>query len=160
MVRNKSFKAKIQEFYDDWLANGVHEYTAAGNMKPVSRRKIVGWVLQTWEILSKEMVYNSMKSSAFGLAVDGSKDDKISCFHEGKKTSNGRKRLENKMKSSSTCEPNEYLFMHTEEDIIAAAPSFTTIDENDDEYVTIEYYLFIIIVNFDFFAAKKSKMFG
>ena len=100
-----------------------------------------------------------MKSCALGLAVDGSKDDKISCFHEGKKTSNGRKRLENQMKSSSTCKPNEDPFMHTEENIIAAAPSFTIIDENDDEYVTIEDYLFIIIVNFDFFAAKKSKMF-
>ena len=129
MVRNKSFKAKIQEFYDDWLANGVHEYTTAGNMKPVSRRKIVRWVLQTWQSLSKEMIYNSMKSSAFGLAVDVSKDDKISCFHEGKKTSNGRKRLENQMKSSSTCKPNEDPFMHTEENIIAAAPSFTIIDE-------------------------------
>ena len=64
------------------------------------------------------------------------------------------------MKSSSTREPNKDLFMHTEEDIIAAAPSFTIIDEDDDEYVTIEDYLFSIIVNFDFLAAKKSKMFG
>ena len=43
---NKQFKAKIQEFYDDWLANGVPEYTTTGNMKPVPRRKIVQWVLQ------------------------------------------------------------------------------------------------------------------
>ena len=28
-----------------------------------------------------------MKSYALGLAVDGFEDDKISCFHEGKKTS-------------------------------------------------------------------------
>ena len=28
LVWNKPFKAKIQEFYFDWLANGVHEYTA------------------------------------------------------------------------------------------------------------------------------------
>ena len=38
-VWNKPFKAKIQEFYYDWLVNGAHEYTAAGNMKPVPRRK-------------------------------------------------------------------------------------------------------------------------
>ena len=101
-----------------------------------------------------------MKSSAPGLAVDGSKDDKISCFHEGNKTSNGRKSLENQIKSSSTREPNKDPFMHTDEDIIAAAPSFTIIDENDDERVTIEDYLFSIIINFDFLAAKKSKMFG
>ena len=79
-----------------------------------------------------------MKSCALGLAVDGSKDDKISCFHEGKKTSDRRKRLENQMKLSSTCKLNEDPFTHTEEDIIAAASSFTNIDENDNEDVNIE----------------------
>ena len=79
------------------------------------------------------MIINSMKSCALELAVDGSEDDKISCFHEGKKTSDGRKRLENHMKLSSTCELDEDPFMHT-----ATAPSFTIIDENDDEGVTIE----------------------
>ena len=33
-----------------------------------------------------------MKSCALGLAVDGSEN---ACFHEGKKTLDGRKRLEN-----------------------------------------------------------------
>ena len=138
LVWNKPFKAKIQEFYDDWLANGVHEYTTVGNMKPAPRRKIAQWVLQAWESFSKEMIINSMKSCVLGLAVDVSEDDKISCFHEGKKTSDGRKRFENQMKLSSTCELNEDPFTHTEEDIIAAAPSFTIIDENDDEDVKIE----------------------
>ena len=85
-------------------------------MKPVPRRKIVQWVLQAWESLSKEMIINSMKSCALGLAVDGSEDDKISCFHEGKKTSDGRKRLENQMKLSSTYKLNEDPFTYTEED--------------------------------------------
>ena len=44
------------------------------------------------------MIINSMKSCALELAVDSSEDDKISCFHEGKKTSDGKKRLENQMK--------------------------------------------------------------
>ena len=35
LVWNKPFNEKIQEFYSDWLANEVHEYTTAGNMKPV-----------------------------------------------------------------------------------------------------------------------------
>ena len=79
-----------------------------------------------------------MKSCALGLAVDGFEDDKISWFHRGKKTSDGRKRLENQMKLSFTCELNEDLFSNTEEAIIAAAPSFTIIDENDDEDVNTE----------------------
>ena len=93
--------------------------------------------MQAWENLSKEMIINSMKSCALGLAVDGFEDDKMSCFHGGKKTSDGRKRLENQMKLSSTCELNEDPF-NTEEAIIAAAPSFTIIDENYDEDVNTE----------------------
>ena len=84
------------------------------------------------------MIINSRKSCVLGLAIDGSEDDKISCFHEGKKTSDGRKRLENQMKLSSTCELNEDPFTHTEEDIIAVAPCFTIIDENNVENVNIE----------------------
>ena len=138
LVWNKPFKAYIQEFCDGWLANGVYEYTTAGNMKPLPRQKIVQWVLQAWESLSKETIINSMKSCALGLAVDGSVDDKNSCFRKPKKTSDGRKRLENQMKLSSTCELNEDPFTHTEEDIIAVAPCFTIIDENDGENVNIE----------------------
>ena len=61
---------------------------------------------------------------------------------------------------SSTSELNEDPFTHTEEDIIAAAPSFTIIDENDIEDENIEGWLFIIIVIFDILVAKKNKMFG
>ena len=42
------------------------------------------------------------------------------------------------MNLSPTCELNEDLFTHTEEDIIEAAPSLTIIDENDDEDVNID----------------------
>ena len=83
------------------------------------------------------MIIDYMKSCALGLAVDGFENDKISSFHEGKKTSDGRKRLENQMKMSSTCKLNEDPFTHTEKDI-AAASSFTIIHENDDEDVNIE----------------------
>ena len=79
-----------------------------------------------------------MKSCAVGLADDGSKVDKILWFHEGKKSSDGRKRLENQMKLSSTWELNEDPFTHSEEDTTAAAPSFTVIEEDGDEDVNIE----------------------
>ena len=40
-------KEEIQEMYDDWLANGKHEDTAAGNMKPVPRRFVVEWIIKS-----------------------------------------------------------------------------------------------------------------
>ena len=56
------------------------------NMKSVPQRKIVQWIMQACESLSKEII-NSIKSCALWPAVDAYKDDKISCFHEVKKTS-------------------------------------------------------------------------
>ena len=60
-------------------------------MKYVPRQRIVQWILQAWERLSKEIISNSMQSCALGLAVDGSEDEKFSYFHKGKKISDGRK---------------------------------------------------------------------
>ena len=72
-----------------------------------------------------------MKSCALGLAVDG--------FMLPRRQENfrWRQKLENQINLSSTCQLNEDTFTHTEENIIAAAPSFTIIDENDDD-VNIE----------------------
>ena len=67
VVWNKLFKGKIQETYD-WLANGKHEYTAAGNMKSVPRMLVV----------PNETVAISMKSCALALSVDGTEDGLIS----------------------------------------------------------------------------------
>ena len=44
--------AKVAEYYDSWLANGIHEYTKAGNLEPVPRRMVVQWVLKLWKKLS------------------------------------------------------------------------------------------------------------
>ena len=46
VVWKKPFKAKIVEYYE-WLANGIHQYTAVGNLKYVPRRsgEVVKWML-------------------------------------------------------------------------------------------------------------------
>ena len=50
---NKPFKSRIAKFYDNWLANGVHQYTEAGNLKAVARRLVVMWLLEVWKEISK-----------------------------------------------------------------------------------------------------------
>ena len=52
---NKPFKGYIMEFYDEWLATGVHQYTEAGNMKPASRELVVTWILEAWRRLDKTL---------------------------------------------------------------------------------------------------------
>ena len=89
LVKHKFFpmsivKGRIEEFYDDWLANGKHEYTDAGNMKPVPRRLVVEWVIKSWQDIFKKTLAKSMKSCDLILAIDGTQDDLVSCFKKGK----------------------------------------------------------------------------
>ena len=59
---NKPFKGYIMEFYDEWLATGVHQYTEAGNMKPTSRKLVVTWILEAWRRLDETLITKSFKS--------------------------------------------------------------------------------------------------
>ena len=42
---NKPFKARMTEFYDQWLSEDVHQFTEGGNMELPSRKRIIEWVL-------------------------------------------------------------------------------------------------------------------
>ena len=106
LVWNKPFKARIQESYDDWLANAKHRFTPAGNVKPLPRRLVVEWVLKSQEKLSCETLSSSMKYCAPGLAIDGSEDNLISCSKEGKKCEDGGSRLISKPNASPTGQGN------------------------------------------------------
>ena len=131
VVWNKPFKGKIQEYYDDWLANGKHEYTNAGNMKPVPRRFIVEWVIKSLQAIPAETVANSMKACDLSLAVDGTENDLISCFKEGKKCAGGRALLEAQMENLNDGSLHENPFDLVDKDVIAAAPAFNIIEEDD-----------------------------
>ena len=66
---NKPFKGYIGEFYDEWLANGVHQYTEAGNMKSASRHIVVTSITEAWSRLDNEQI-NSFKGFALNLKDD------------------------------------------------------------------------------------------
>ena len=146
VVWNKPFKGRIQEFYDEWLSNGKHEYTDAGNMKPVPRRLVVEWVIQAWNELSSEMVAASMKSCALGLPVDGSKDEEISCFKKGKKCEAGASLLKDQTELLKSGELDENPFVISDEDIVEAAPQFTLIedDEIDIDVTSVENEILVV----------------
>ena len=131
VVWNKPFKGKIQEYYDDWLAIGKHEYTNAGNMKPVPRRFIVDWVIKSSQAIPAETVAKSMKACGLSLAVDGTADDLISCFKKGKKCEGGRALLQAQMENLNDGSLHENPFDIVNEDVIAAAPAFNVIEEDD-----------------------------
>lgn len=81
VIWNKPFKHKVEELYDKWLSNGIHQFTESGYVRPVPRRLILDWILTTWKALLKEMVESSFKKCALTIADNGEEDDKISCSY-------------------------------------------------------------------------------
>ena len=69
--QNKSFKQKIAELYDEWLSNGIHEFTESGNMKPVKQKKVLDCILAAWESLAKEIIESSFNSCAEPIDDNG-----------------------------------------------------------------------------------------
>ena len=92
---NIPFKGFNGEFYDEWLANGVNQYTETGNRKSASRRTVVTWIMEAWSRFDKEQIFNSFKGCALNLENDGSEDGAIHCFKENQPCFAGSQRLQN-----------------------------------------------------------------
>ena len=56
---NEPFKARMTDLCDQWLTEGVHQFTEARNMKPPFRKRVIEWVLDTWSQLSKKNITKS-----------------------------------------------------------------------------------------------------
>ena len=126
------FKAYIGEYYDEWMANGIHEFTEAGNMKPVPCRMVVKWVIDAWKELPQDIIKKSFRCCALSLPVDGSRDNEISCFKEGKPCESGRKVLEQQMTVFLNPEDRDHdPFEVTEDDINDAVPEILLIERDD-----------------------------
>ena len=51
---NVSFKTKVTEKYDAWIADRDRSFTAAGNMCGPTCCEIIKWVVEAWETLNRE----------------------------------------------------------------------------------------------------------
>lgn len=135
---NKPFKERMMERYDEWLANGVHGFTEGGNMKPVPRRMVVEWIVDTWKEIKRDLVVDSFKGCAITTKWDGSEDEKISCFKEGKPCHSGGQLLKSQMElfgdPSETVDPFQLSESDTEE--VNGADFIEEYDE--DEEIDIE----------------------
>ncbi len=58
---NGPFKARIREYYDEWLKSGGQELTAAGNPHPPSLEVCCSWIRDAWKSLDKKLIAHSFK---------------------------------------------------------------------------------------------------
>ena len=86
---NKPFKTMVTELYNNWLSQGIQEYTPSGNLKAPPKKLMVEWVLESWASLSPEVIKKSFKVCGLNLALDGSEDHLIHCSKEGQTCENG-----------------------------------------------------------------------
>ena len=138
---NKPFKEYIMEFYDEWLATGVHQYTEAGNMKSASRELVVTWILEAWRRLDKTLIAKSFKSCGFNLKVDGSEDNLIHSFQNDQPSAPGSSILKEQLQLLKDADMlNRNPFEPTDSDIEDAniKDNLTDMDDTEDDFVIVD----------------------
>ena len=133
---NKPFKASCTEKYDEWLGIiGIHEGTAAGNLKAPPRRTILQWIINAWAELPTDIIKKSFTCCALNLPVDASQDDSIHCLKEGQPCSTGREMLRSQLDILD--EPNMNPFRcdeFTSSDVEEAYPAMVTMQQLDSDH--------------------------
>ena len=79
-------------------------------MKAPPRRKIVEWILEAWENLSKNLITRSFNTCTLNLATDGSEDEFIYCFKKEGACPNIADRLKEALQVLSDESSEENLF--------------------------------------------------
>ena len=138
VVWNKPFKQKVAELYDEWLSNGVHEFTESGNMKPVPRRLVLDWILTAWKALPKEMVESSFKKCTLTIDDNGEDDEQISCFKPGKPCAEGYKVLKEQMTIFSEQQNTANAFEITDSDVEDAQFPGNILSDDEEDDVDVE----------------------
>lgn len=134
VVWNKPFKQKVSERYDEWLSNGVHQFTESGNMKPVPQRLVLDWILTAWKAIPKEMIESSFKKCASTINDNGEENDQISCFKPGKPCAEGSKVLKEQMTIFSEQQNTVNPFEITDSDVEDAQfPGNILSDDEEDD---------------------------
>ena len=66
----------------EWLADGIHEFTASGHQKKLSEELTVSWIATAWNDIPAEMVESSFLKCGITNNLDGSEDDLVYEYSE------------------------------------------------------------------------------
>ena len=84
----------LRDQYDEWLRVGEKTYTAAGNVRAVSKTILCDIVVKAWQSLSADLI---IKSFVCCGQVPGVSVNDISCFKDARQLADGRVDLEERM---------------------------------------------------------------
>ena len=72
---NKSFKAKLRYYYNEWMNSKIRELTPAGRIKRPSYATVAEWVKKSWAGVDISLIQKSFKCCGISVARDGSEDN-------------------------------------------------------------------------------------
>ena len=132
---NKPFKQNITEKYDEWMAKGIHEYTANGNLKGPSRKTLIEWILDSWQKLRTQMIIDSFKHCGLTVATDGSEDHFIHCLKPCQPCAAGLTKLQalHHVTSEVREDPFQDITVSDQEDANQEGALISEDDEDDDD---------------------------
>ena len=74
---NKPFKDGVRKHWMQWMADGIHEFTATGRQKKASEELICSWISQAWNAIPSEMIAASFLKCGITNNLDGSEDELV-----------------------------------------------------------------------------------
>ena len=74
---NKPFKDGVKKKWMQWMADGIHEFTATGRQKKPSEELICSWISEAWNNIPAEMVTAAFLKCGITSNLDGSEDELI-----------------------------------------------------------------------------------
>ena len=71
---SKPFEDEVRK---QWMANGMHEFTATGQKKKALEEPICSWISQAWKAMPSEMIAASFLKCGITNNLDGSQDELV-----------------------------------------------------------------------------------
>ena len=71
---NKPFKDEVRKGWMEWMANGIHEFTASGRQKKPSEKLVISWTATARNNIHAEMVESSFLKCGITNNLDGLED--------------------------------------------------------------------------------------
>ena len=74
---NKPFKDNVRKRWMQWMAHGIHDFTAGGRQKKPSEELICSWISEAWHEIPREMIVGSFLKCGITNNLDGSENDLV-----------------------------------------------------------------------------------
>ena len=65
----------VSRVYEDWMANGNKEKTPSGKVRRPFLELMCSWIIQSWTLITRDIISKSFKKTGISNALDGSEDD-------------------------------------------------------------------------------------